>query len=171
MGSIAMKGYSAFPKAPALLEPLLSYSLVPYPGHLLRGLTSLQRCSRCILQHQTTGLYPLVFVFINLLYTYIYIYIYICACVCVHNVAFYLLVFVFIIYTHTHIHTHIHIYRFGCLSFMAHQPLRVIQYQIRFTYMNYIWFVTIFYMNSLFLHKLTFLLNSCFDSFEPQVYI
>ena len=26
-----------------------------------------------------------------------------------------------------------------------------------------------FYMNSLFLYKLTFLLNSCFDPFEPQV--
>ena len=44
----------------------------------------------------------------------------------------------------------------GYLSFMAHQPLWVIQCQIRFTYMNYIWFVTIFYMNSLFLRKLTF---------------
>ena len=55
-----------------------------------------------------------------------------------------------------------------CLSFVAHQPLWVIQCQIRFTYMNYI-FVTIFYMNSLFLRKLTFLLNSCFDLFDPQV--
>ena len=32
----------------------------------------------------------------------------------------------------------------GCLSFIAYQPLRVIQCQIQFTYMNYIWFVTIF---------------------------
>ena len=58
----------------------------------------------------------------------------------------------------------------GCLSFTVHQPLWVIQYQIRFTYMNYILFVTIFfYINSLFLHKLTFLLNLCFDPFDPQV--
>ena len=57
----------------------------------------------------------------------------------------------------------------GYLSCMAHQPLWVIQCQIRFTYMNYIWFVTIFYMNSLFLHKLTFLLNLCFYPFNAQV--
>ena len=57
----------------------------------------------------------------------------------------------------------------GGLSFTAYQTLWVIQCQIRFTYMNYIWFVTIFYMNSPFLRKLTFLLNSCFDPFDPQV--
>ena len=55
----------------------------------------------------------------------------------------------------------------GCLSFTAYQPLWVIQCQIRFTYMNYIWFVTIIF-NSLFFHKLTFLLNLCFDPFDPQ---
>ena len=71
--------------------------------------------------------------------------------------------------THTHTHTLTGLKNLvGCLSFTAHQPLWVIQ--IRFIYMNYIWFVTIFfYMNSLFLRKLTFLLNSCFDPFDPQV--
>ena len=38
-----------------------------------------------------------------------------------------------------------------------------------YIYMNNIRFVTIFYMNSLFLRKLTFLLNSCFDPFNIQV--
>ena len=34
-----------------------SDSLVSYSGHLLGGLTPLQRCSRCILQPQPTGQY------------------------------------------------------------------------------------------------------------------
>ena len=53
--AIAMKGYSAFPKTPAL--PELHHEIVlSYPWHSLRGggggLTLLQRCSRCILQPQ-----------------------------------------------------------------------------------------------------------------------
>ena len=53
---MAMKGYSTFPKAPALLEPHQSDCLVSYPGHSLGGgLTPLQRSSRCILQPQPTG--------------------------------------------------------------------------------------------------------------------
>ena len=44
-----MKGYSAFPKAPA------SDFLVPYPRWKVGGLTPLQRFSRCILQPQPTG--------------------------------------------------------------------------------------------------------------------
>ena len=55
LGAMAMKGYSAFPKAPASLETLPSDCLVSLPGHSLGGLTPLQRCSRCILQSQPTG--------------------------------------------------------------------------------------------------------------------
>ena len=35
LGAMAMKGYSAFPKAPALLETSPSDCLVSYPGHSL----------------------------------------------------------------------------------------------------------------------------------------
>ena len=51
-GAMTMKRFSAFPKAPALLEP--------HPGHSIEGgcLTPLQRCSQCILQPQLTR--PLV---------------------------------------------------------------------------------------------------------------
>ena len=54
LGAMAIKGYSAFPKAPALLE--LHYQIVSYPGHSLGGgLISLQRSSQCILQPQPIG--------------------------------------------------------------------------------------------------------------------
>ena len=56
---MAMKGYSAFPKAPALLEP---HHQIVY-GHILdtrvfwggEGFTLLQGCSLCIPQLQPTG--------------------------------------------------------------------------------------------------------------------
>ena len=43
---MAMKGYSAFPKATLKLETSWSYCLAPYPGNLFggEGLTYLQRC-------------------------------------------------------------------------------------------------------------------------------
>ena len=52
LGAMAIKGYSAFPKTPALPEP--HYQIVYYhSGHSLGGgLTPLQRRSRCILQPQ-----------------------------------------------------------------------------------------------------------------------
>ena len=37
LGAMAMKGYSAFPKTPALLEPHHQMVLVSYPGHSLGG--------------------------------------------------------------------------------------------------------------------------------------
>ena len=45
---MTIKGYSAFPKAPALLEP---HHQTLWGG----GPTPLQRCSQCILQPQPTG--------------------------------------------------------------------------------------------------------------------
>ena len=44
LGAMAIKGYNAFPKAPALLEPHPLECLVSYPGHSLDsgGLTPLQ---------------------------------------------------------------------------------------------------------------------------------
>ena len=51
LGVMAMKGYSAFPKATGTSP---SDCLVSYPGHSLEGLTPLQRSSRCILQAQPT---------------------------------------------------------------------------------------------------------------------
>ena len=56
LGAMAMKGYSAFPKAPGIAGTSPSDCLVSYPGHSLGGgLTPLQRSSRCILQSQPTG--------------------------------------------------------------------------------------------------------------------
>ena len=53
LGRVAMKGYSAFPKEPAFLEPDdRSAGLVSYPGHILVGITQKPGCSRCILQTQ-----------------------------------------------------------------------------------------------------------------------
>ena len=50
--AMAMKGYSAFPKAPALLKPHHQIVL-SHITHTRKGsLTSLQRCSRGILQPQ-----------------------------------------------------------------------------------------------------------------------
>ena len=56
LGMTLLKGYSTFPKDPALLEPHHQIGYV----HILdtrwaRGLTPLQRCSQCILQLQPTG--------------------------------------------------------------------------------------------------------------------
>ena len=55
---MAMKGYSVFPKAPALLEP--HYLIVECHIQATRfgegGLIHLQRCSQCILQSQLSGL-------------------------------------------------------------------------------------------------------------------
>ena len=56
-GTMAMKGYSAFPKAPPLLElnPQIVISWTP----VVRGvLTPLQRSSWCVLQPQSTRQYP-----------------------------------------------------------------------------------------------------------------
>ena len=53
-GAMAVKGYSAFPKSPALLNLTLRlFSVIS--RHSLGGLTPLQRCSQCILQPQLTG--------------------------------------------------------------------------------------------------------------------
>ena len=56
-----MKGYSAFPKVPASLEP--HHQIVLCHIQVARwGLTPLQKCSRCILQPQT------IFFFLSILY-------------------------------------------------------------------------------------------------------
>ena len=51
LGAMAIKGYSAFPKAPVLLEPhhQIVYCHI-YDNRWGGGLTPLQRSSRCILQ-------------------------------------------------------------------------------------------------------------------------
>ena len=56
LGAMAMKGYSVFPKAPALLEPhhQIAYCHIQ-DTRCGEGLTPLQRNSRCILQPQPTG--------------------------------------------------------------------------------------------------------------------
>ena len=53
--TMAMKGYSAFPKAPALLEPHHQIVLCHIQDTCWGGLSPLQRSSRCILQPQLTG--------------------------------------------------------------------------------------------------------------------
>ena len=57
LGVMAIKKYSAFPKALALLEPhhQMYFSVISRPLVGGGGLTPLQRCSRCILQTQPTG--------------------------------------------------------------------------------------------------------------------
>ena len=55
LGAMAMKGYSTFPKSyKAGASPL--DDLISYPRHSLSFFFPLQRCSRCILQSQSTGL-------------------------------------------------------------------------------------------------------------------
>ena len=56
LGEMAMKGYYAFPKAPALLELHHQIALCYIQNTHLEGcLTPLQRCNQCILQFQPTG--------------------------------------------------------------------------------------------------------------------
>ena len=55
LGAMAMKGYSAFPKAPALLEPYHQIVYCHIQDTPWGGLTPLWRCSQCILQPQLTG--------------------------------------------------------------------------------------------------------------------
>ena len=55
LGAIAIKGYSAFPKAPASLEPHNQTAVISRTLVGGGGLTTLQRCSQCILQPQPTG--------------------------------------------------------------------------------------------------------------------
>ena len=55
LGAMAIKGYSAFPKAPALLEPHHQIFSVIIRTLMGGDLTPLQRSSRCILQPQPTG--------------------------------------------------------------------------------------------------------------------
>ena len=54
-----MKGFSTFPKASALLEPHYRIVKCHIRTFICGVLISLQRCSRCILQPQPTGLYNL----------------------------------------------------------------------------------------------------------------
>ena len=55
LGAMAMKEYSTFPQISSTAGTSPSDCLVSYPGNSLEGLTTLQRCSRCILQPQPTG--------------------------------------------------------------------------------------------------------------------
>ena len=76
---MAMKGYSASPKTPSLLEP--HYQIVSVKYTCCGGvLPHCRGSSRYILQPQPTGPRLVLFGYI---YIYIYIYIYVCVCVCV----------------------------------------------------------------------------------------
>ena len=55
LGAMAMKGYSTFPKAPALLEPPHQTVYCHIQDSRWGGLTPLQRCNRYILQPLLTG--------------------------------------------------------------------------------------------------------------------
>ena len=87
-----MKGYSTFHRAPGL--ELFIRLLIVKPKKLGVGvITTLQVCSRCILQPQPTGLClnisnphctsKCINAFYLKHHPFIYIYIYICVCVCV----------------------------------------------------------------------------------------
>ena len=58
LGTMAMNGYSVFPKAPALLiaSPIRLFNVI----HVEESFTSLQRYNWCILQSQPIGLNALV---------------------------------------------------------------------------------------------------------------
>ena len=60
-GAMVMKRYSTFPKTPALLEPNNRLFSVLSRTFIGRGLTSLWKCSWCILQPQLTGLNEVLF--------------------------------------------------------------------------------------------------------------
>ena len=55
LGAMAMKGYYAFSKAPASMEPQHHIVLCHIQDTRWEGLAPLQRCSQCILQPQPTG--------------------------------------------------------------------------------------------------------------------
>ena len=88
LGAMVIKGYSTFSKLQHYWN--LTIRLFCYNQDTRWGrLTSLQGCSRCILQPEPTGLiyiYACVCFYISVFmcsYIYIYIYIYVCVCVCV----------------------------------------------------------------------------------------
>ena len=54
---MGLKGYSAFLKEPALLEPHYMIVYCHIQGTHWEGLTTHQRCTRCILKPQSTGQY------------------------------------------------------------------------------------------------------------------
>ena len=56
-GSNGNKRILCLPQSSSITRASPSGCLVSYPGHLLGNLTSLQRCSWCILQPQPTGLF------------------------------------------------------------------------------------------------------------------
>ena len=53
--AMAIKGYFVFPEAPALLEPHHQIVQCHIQNTRWKSLTTLQRCSQCILQPQLTG--------------------------------------------------------------------------------------------------------------------
>ena len=57
LGAMAMKGYSAFPKSPSLLEPLHQIVLCHILDTLWKNLSPMQRSSQCILLLQPSGPY------------------------------------------------------------------------------------------------------------------
>ena len=59
--SMAMKGYSVFPKAPALLKTHQQIVLCHIQDLRWGILTALQRCSQCIPQPQPTGPYKEIY--------------------------------------------------------------------------------------------------------------
>ena len=82
LGAMAMKGYSTFPKTPALLESLIRvFSIISrtfvgrsYSSTEMQSMYSLARAD----WDEKRKTYIYIYVFI-----YIYIYIYMCVCVCV----------------------------------------------------------------------------------------
>ena len=74
------------------------------------GVTSLQKCSQCILQPQPNGLHSYIYIYI---YIYMNIYIYICS-ICVY---IYLCIQT---YTHVYIYIYIYVYKYLhiCMCFI-----------------------------------------------------
>ena len=96
LGAIVMKRYYTFLKGSPLLEPHYQIFCVKSRTLVGRSFTPLQRCSRCILQPQATGLNIILVLFwLRSIDT--------------------LLVFTGVVLPHTHTHTHTHIYIYICV--------------------------------------------------------
>ena len=66
-GSDGSEGVIRIPENSSIARASPSVCLVSYPGHSIeRGLTLLQRCSRCILKPKSTGLHTLLSILVNI---------------------------------------------------------------------------------------------------------
>ena len=125
-GMMAINGYSAFPKAPALLEP--SDGLVLYPGHSLGGVLPLCRDAVDVFYSASWlgNMYICMF-----MCAYIYIYIYVCVCV-------FLYIYIYIyIYMKIYVRVYIYIYIYMCIYRL--QWVNCCHFKLLISQMYFVW--------------------------------